>query len=803
MLAPATLAQAAAPGPAIESFTKTYCIDCHDADAKKGGLDLTAAPFDLKNPDGLSRWTQVFDRVDSGEMPPKTEERPEAGALRGFLGELRGSLHAADAARIAQQGRVRARRLTRFEYERSLHDLLGIDVPLANLLPEDPRNEGFDTVTSAQQVSHHLLERYLGAIDVALDAAFARAFDPPVAHRIDIGWSELRELRPGGREAGPRPEHKDAVAWATTVAFHGRTPSTRVPESGWYRISVRAAAVNPPANGEVWCSVRSGVCFATAPILFWVGSFAATKTEREHIFEAWIEQGHMLEIRPQDAALKRARTGTLIPTVEAERSGVAGVAIKSVTVEQINRGPTAAVQRERLFADLRVAPAVERPAAPSEVRVGKRKFSTVTRATVLGAAISANPRGDVARLVRTFATRAFRVPVTDEEVAPYVALAHAELDAGATLLEAVRGGYRAILSSPRLLYLEEPVGTLPSHALAARLSYFLWSTTPDDELRALADTGTLTDSTVLRSQVERMLADPKAAAFIENFTGQWLNLAEIDFTVPDSKLYPGFDEVVKHAMLDETHAFFAELLRSDLSVTNVVDSSFTMITSRLARHYGVAWPGGQGLQRVPLRPEDRRGGFITQGSVLKVTANGTSTSPVIRGVWMLERIMGIDVPPVPTDTPALEPDIRGAKTIREQLDKHRNIAACATCHVKIDPPGFALESYDVTGAWRDHYRVPKEGGKGLEAGPPVDPSYVLPDGRRFADITEFKRLLLANPEQLARNLAAQLITYGTGAGISFADRAALDEIVAATKKNDHGVRSLVHAVVQSPVFRQK
>lgn len=802
---------AAAPVSPRDNFVRTYCVDCHDDDIKKGGLDLTALPFTLADGEAFGRWVQVFDRVSAGEMPPKTEERPEAAGLRGFLQEMRQSLHAADAARIARDGRVRARRLTRFEFERTLHDLLGIDVPLVNLLPEDARSDEFDTVSAGQQISQHLLEKYLGAIDVALDAAFARAFAPPAPYRLALGWEQLQRLHPVQREAGPRAEQQDVVAWHVRTAFHGRIPMTQAPQSGWYRVTVRGSAVNPPPSGEVWCSIRSGVCFATAPTLFWVGSFAATREVRDHSFEAWIEEGHILEIRPHDAGMKRGGFGTNTPTDLAMRNGIPGVAIKSVTLERIYRGPAQAEQRARLFGGLVTGPTAQRvePVASTargeadENRKSRKKYVASPRAVKLPAVVSSDPRGDAARVVRAFAARTFRAPVSETEAAPYVSLAQAEIEAGAGVLDAVRGAFRAILASPRFLYLEESPGPLSAHALASRLSYFLWSSMPDDELRTVADAGRLTESAVLRQQVERMLGEPRANAFIEHFTDQWLNLAEIDFTVPDSKLYPEFDEVLKHAMLDETRGFFRELLQRNLSVTHVVDSPFTLINSRLARHYRLAWPGGDGVQRVALRPEDHRGGLITQGSVLKVTANGTSTSPVIRGVWMLERIMGVPVPPVPADVPALEPDIRGAKTIREQLDKHRHTAACATCHVKIDPPGFALESYDVTGAWRDHYRVAADEGKGFQKGPAVDPSYRMADGRAFADIAEFKRLLLDERELLARNLAAKLVTYATGAGISFADRPALGQIVASTKDTEYGVRSLVHAVIQSELFRHK
>jgi hypothetical protein len=328
-----------------------------------------------------------------------------------------------------------------------------------------------------------------------------------------------------------------------------------------------------------------------------------------------------------------------------------------------------------------------------------------------------------------------------------------------------------------MLYLEETPGALDDHALASRLSYFLWSAPPDDELRALADTGKLREPATLRVQAERMMQHAKSAAFIENFTDQWLKLSEIDFTTPDANLYPEFDDTLRAAMLAETRGFFHELVARDLSAANIVDSDFTVLNSRLARHYQVPWPGGTGMQRVSLQPENRRGGFISQASVLKVTANGANTSPVIRGVWMLERIMGQHIQPPPANVPALEPDIRGATTVREQLDKHRHIESCAVCHVKIDPPGFALESYDVIGGWRGNYRTAAEGksdkvgknGKGgtWKEGPPVDASYKMADGTTFAD------------------------------------RDQIEAILEATKVEHYGVRSLVHQIVQSPLFLNK
>lgn len=269
--------------------------------------------------------------------------------------------------------------------------------------------------------------------------------------------------------------------------------------------------------------------------------------------------------------------------------------------------------------------------------------------------------------------------------------------------DALRVGSKAILVSPRFLLLEEPPGKLDGHALASRLSYFLWSTQADVELRAAK--GELTRLTKFQAQVERILHDPKARAFTEDFTGQWLGLQNIEFTTPDARLYPEFDELLQVSMVQETHAFFDELLANDLSILNSVESDFAMLNERLAQHYGIPGVTGLDLKKVALRPEWHRGGVLTHASVLKVTADGTTTSPVIRGAWLADRILGKPVPPPPANVPAIEPDTRGVKSIREQLAKHREIASRASCRSKLDPLGFALESYDVIGGWREQYRV--------------------------------------------------------------------------------------------------
>ena len=442
---------------------------------------------------------------------------------------------------------------------------------------------------------------------------------------------------------------------------------------------------------------------------------------------------------------------------------------------------------------------------------------------------SKNPEADAEKILRSFARRAFRRTVTDEDLKPFIELTKAKLAEKYTFEQAVRVGLMGIMVSPNFLFLREtdspPLtkggaggGVLDDFALASRLSYFLWSTMPDEELLRLAEQGKL--KAALRDQVERMLKDPRSNAFTENFVGQWLGLRDIDATMPSHILYPEYDDLLRASMTKETYLFFDEILKNDLSLLNFVHSDFAMLNGRLAKHYGIPFeanPMGQGsrglweFQKVSLPKDSHRGGVLTMASVLKVTANGTYTSPVLRGAWVLDRILGTPPPRPPEGISAVEPDIRGATTIREQLAKHRNVASCASCHVKIDPPGFALESFDVIGGFREHYRTSGRGkpvvvdGRRMPylQGPKVDPADAMPDGKRFENIDEFKQLLLRDKEQIARALTERLATYATGAPVQVTDRGEIEAIVTRVRDREYRFRTLIHEVVQSKLFQSK
>ena len=426
-----------------------------------------------------------------------------------------------------------------------------------------------------------------------------------------------------------------------------------------------------------------------------------------------------------------------------------------------------------------------------------------------------NPKADTDRLIRSMLPLAFRRPVSKKEADRYVAFVHSWLDEGVPFEAAMRTGYKAIFTSPSFLFHQSSlpeVTVVDDYALAERLAYFLWNSSPDRELIRLAKTGQLSQLDVLWQQTERLLNDERSQRFVEDFLGQWLDLHEIDFTSPDLALFPEYDPVLHWSMTQESYTFFRHLIDHDLPAINLIDSDFVTINRRLAEHYAISGVTGMKPRPVKLPADSVRGGVMTQASVLKVTANGSNTSPVVRGVWILERIRGTPPPPPPPGVPAVEPDIRGAVTIREQLEKHRSDSACAACHAIIDPPGVALESFDPVGRFRERYRVlnpkladlkPGDQRIRYEEGLPVDPAYELSDNHRFEDIRELKQIYCGNERDIVRNFVDRLLVYATGATSTFADQSAIEEITDRTEPAEFGVRTIIHQVVQSQLFRQR
>ena len=823
ILIPAVVTSAAAEdsfNTKVKPLVEAHCVDCHGEETHKAGLRLDTLAADFRDEKAAATWVHVFDKLVSGEMPPKKRERPPQRDIYAAAQFLYTQLHAVSLEHQQKKGRVIVRRINGTEYENTLRDLLGTNVALKEMLPEDSTTAGFDNVSTGLDLSatHFLL--YQEAAAKAVQSVIP--ISPPISFSdrrtaemiVKKGPNFQQTMGRGAKMQG------DALVFYTKLPRYGLCSTAAVQTAGRYRITMSACSVGgdgKPIPAGFMVVNSSG---RESPVLREVREIPHGKPQ---LIEFEFDLG-----RNQAFVMNLLTTWDIrIFKKPIEEYTGPGLLVEWMQVD----GPIDAFpppSYKNLFGDvpLKARSVVKAEMAGTRVpTINEKRPESQWFGDPL-VPDSANPKQDAERLIRAFLPRAFRRPVSEEVQQHFIRQVLAKLDQKYTFLDAMMFGYKLILSSPDFLLLMDspawsatPTGDLPSpkldeFSLAERLSYFLWSTLPDDELLAVARKGTLSKPDVLRAQVERMLNAPRAHRFTENFAGQWLDLRKIDFTIPDPQLYSDFDYLLLWAMPRETHLFFEEVLRNDLSLLNFIDSDWTMLNERLASLYGIPGVIGNDFRKVKLPADSHRGGVMTHASVLKVTADGTRTSPVLRGKWILERILGKPPSPPPPDVPAIEPDIRGATTIRQQLDKHRNTPACATCHIHIDPPGFALENYDPIGNWREFYRVTtrtKEypqalfptNGRGVYRGLEVEKGGETPDGKAFKDITDYKRILLEDKDQLARSLAQKLIVYSTGADIQFADREVVEQIVAKVRAKNYGFRSLIHEIVQSRVFLNK
>ncbi|NBV21792.1 MAG: DUF1592 domain-containing protein [Proteobacteria bacterium] len=814
------ISHAAASAPMLSAFVEKHCVDCHGAETQKAGFRLDTLKADFSNTKDSAAWTRVFDKITSGEMPPKKREQPPRRDIDATTKFLREQLHAASLAHQQKQGRVMVRRLNGTEYENTLRDLLGTSVALKELLPDDSTTAGFDNVGAGLDLSATHFLQYQEAAARAVQSVVP--VHPPIAFSdrrtaevmVKKGPNFQQTMNRGAKMQG------DALVFYTKLPRYGLCSSATVPMAGRYRITMSACSVGgdgKPVPAGFMVVNSSG---RESPVLREVRELPHGKPQ---LIEFEFDLG-----RNQAFVLNLLTTWDIrIFKKPIEEYTGPGLMVEWIQVDgPIDAFPPPSYQN--LFAEV---PLKARSVVKAELAGTKPPTISPTRSEASWYSdplvpASANPKPDAERLIRAFLPRAFRRPVSEERQRHFVKLVHDRLDQKYSFYDAMVFGYKLILSSPDFLFLMDSSNSqataqgdlvspkLDGYSLAERLSYFLWSSGPDDELLALAAKGELGKPAVLRAQVERLLNSPRAHRFTENFAGQWLDLRKIDFTIPDPHLYSDFDYLLLWAMPRETQLFFEEVLRNDLSLLNFIDSDWTILNERLARLYGIPGVSGNDFRKVKLSPEYHRGGVMTHASVLKVTADGTRTSPVLRGKWVLERILGKPPSPPPPDVPAIEPDIRGATTIRQQLDKHRNTPACATCHNHIDPPGFALENYDPIGNWREFYRGTERtkqypnalfptNGRGVYRGADVEQGSVTPEGRVFKDLAEYKKLLLEDKDQLARNLTQKLMIYATGADLQFADREVVEQIVAKVRPTNYGLRSLVHEIVLSRVFLNK
>ena len=766
----------------IAPLVEASCIDCHDSETETG-LNFESLGHDLADPDTFRKWQLIFDRVIDGEMPPPKNKRPDPALLKPALNALKSDLLAASAEKQARVGRVPARRLTRLEFGYTLHDLLLIESDVTSGIPDEVESGTFDTVGATQRISAVHMESYLKAADEALKLAIKLGRNP---YRVQVNnylfvdeWHE-KPLNLGGNVTRKLKFGEGFVLfrdidYLTQFQFGVTT-------TGIHRLTARVAAYQSKEPVTLKLIVKSPT-----------GGARLVKVVD-------LEPGNP-ETIVVDTLLEPGDT----PYLTFDMGGVEPfAAIQAAGGSKNYRGRGLAIMSQK----------TEGPLFDSWPPASTRQLlQGLELASSEGATFKVKPSKSglehVSDIVGDFAPRAFRRPPVAGELDAFIDLAKPPIKEGRGFSDVVRLPLRSILSSPQFLLFDEKPGKLDDYALASRLSYFLWKSMPDAEIFALAKSGKLSRNEVLSAQIERMLNDGKADRFVRDFLGQWLRLYYINATTPDENLYPEYDEVLGRAIPMETELFFAELVKTNLGVSCLIDSDFTFVNRRLARHYGLEPVAGQDMRRVDLPEESPRGGVLTQASILKSTANGTVTSPVTRGNFVLSNLLGTPPLPPPPDVGSIEPDTRGKTTIREILAAHRNIETCAKCHREIDPPGFALESFDPIGRFRTRYRI--SAGRtfgevfvpGFKEGLPVDASGVTADGKKFSGIKEFKKHLLAKTEQIARHFISQLVVYSTGGEIQFADREKIDAIVDRTREAGFPVRTIIHEVVQSKMFRNK
>ncbi len=800
--------------PGLKTAIERRCSGCHSGPSAKAGLDLRSLSFDLDNRAVRERWVRIHDRIEKGEMPPPGLDLPLADR-QAILQQLAPPLRKADLADVAKNGRGPLRRLNRDEYEQDLRDLLQLPhLDVRDLLPADREAHHFNKVSETLDMSRVQLTAYLDAAETALREAMATTPAPPPTTTFRTTGTNLF---PGNRSTGTirsmffikdnQGVNVDQERWtplpkevAESVEMglfrspgwpYGAFPrGFAAKHAGEYRIRISARAVLQHPSYKITDAAK------TVPM-----TLRTRRPTNHDIAEDMTTVGGILEIQPGPhvyeivAPLKVGQTveygllGLPNPAVDAEGKtgeyrypplppgGQPGVAFQWIEIE----GPIAPstwppASHRVLFDDLGVAPA------------------------------PADPKKAASRLLRRFVRTVARGPVPDAAMKRFEQLAFERLDRKEPFAEAMLAAYQAVLCSDLFLYVREPGDNF---AIADRLSHFLTNSWPDAPLVQ----SRLRDAAILRTQTDRLIDGAGFDRFIRNFAGYWLNLRHLRRDDPDKRLYPEYqlDEYLVDSLERETLAFLTAVVRENLPIRNLVDSNFLFVNERLAKHYDLEPVAGAGLRRVAVPKGSPLGGLLTQGAILKLTANGVSTSPVLRGAWIMDRILGDPPPPPPPGVPAVEPDIRGARTIRDQLAMHTKSAVCASCHAKFDPVGLALENFDVLGRWRTQYRGTAEGQRvtGIDhtghdfaytlAGA-VDASGKLVDGRAFHDIRDLKAILASDERRLARNLLQQLTVYATGTPVRFSDRPEIEKMLDACSAQGYRARDLVHALVRSRVF---
>ena len=775
-------------------FFAENCTKCHGEKKQKGDLRLDNLVIDFDSPKTMGHWEEIMNRINSGDMPPDdVDQRPKPDDVSRVSEWIASQLREADSVQQSSGGeKVAFRKLTREEYANSIHDLLGVtfDVTDPTGLPEDPDWHGIQRIGSVLTLSAAHVEKYLAAADSVLTEALGLGTQPK---RELVHWSpfDIRSWWKGSEKEYQARGIVDKVrvdVVPNNGALDDKTLDIKTP--GEYLVRVKLSGLRP-ANGP-------------APRLrLYATDIGRTLFEQD--IEAPEDQPVTVEFRthlPAGEHPIHIINSVPGPNPEDRRS-------RSTGTPNIFTGLNARVPWQMKFTDDDGKPILPFLLIDSIEWDGPILDSWPTAAhqqIFFGGDTVTKDLEYVRAIVTRFAERAWRRPVTSEEMDRYVKLADKAQHLGDDFETSVKTALTAVLCSRSFLYIVEgkaaaPTPTLTDWELASRLSYFLWSSMPDEHLFNLARNGTLHEKDTLAAEVRRMLADPKAAEFASSFPRQWLQLRRVGMFPPDKVLYPDYDDNLERSMIGETVGFFGDVLKRNGSLREFIDSDWTMLNERLAKHYGIEGVHGDAFRRVSLKPEDHRGGLLTQASVLSLTSDGTRHRPVHRGVWVLESIIGKPPAPPPANVPALNtPSADAPKTtIRQKLEAHRSDANCAACHRHIDPLGIAFDNYDAIGRWRTVETVTA----GTGEDPKLDASGELYDGRKFDDAAGLKKILLDDTDKFAAAFTEKLATYALRRGTTFSDRSDLKPVTEKAKANDYQLASLIEDLVTSDLFQKR
>ena len=787
----------------FEAFLEAHCLRCHGPEKEKGDLRIDRLSRDFKLGADTHHWAEVIEQVNSGEMPPEEEKQPTQEEIAVFVGRLDSLIKEGKAARMAARPAVALYRLSRKEYQNTVYDLLGVryDPTKPGELNEDTLWHGFERIGSELSLSPSHVDRYYRAAELVLDRAFP-ASTSTQARKVRKTAAELRYG--GGKEQQKVLDRFGIKRPLRYLLFPGNTQNALAPHSfgqtgpehsGLYKVRLQASGIRPIGGQPAHLSIGKRTSEETVDGLVEFDVLAPEDKPQVYEFEVFLEMPTSLDFCVVATNVVDRRAGAAFRSALGSRDGYIFTHSSETLLLNPNAPQMFDDKGNGIFSTVLLDWVEWEGPLVSEAEKSRRKDVMPPD--------DASPEW-VADHLHRFTERAWRRPVKREELAQYLAAYRGERESGENLADAYRVALLGVLTSRHFICLIEgdpvPRERLTDSELATRLSYFLWSSMPDPALVAAAKGGALT-GVGLGKEVDRMLVDSKASRFIDDFVRQWLQLHRLGMFVPDKKLYPTYDAWLEESMGAEPVEYFRQLFTQNLPVDAFIQSDWTIANPRLCAFYGLPEPPNGAFQRVALKPEDHRGGFLTMGAVLGLTSDGTRHRPVHRGVWVSEAILGKTPPPPPANVPAIEPHPPESPkaTLRDKLEAHRNDANCAACHAKIDPLGLAWDNYDAVGQWRTRETV----AAGVGENPLVNPSGKMPDGRPFKDAAEFKQRLLEDRDKVARAFIEHLSTYALRRALSFDDEAGILAIAAEAKKHNYQVKDIVRAVATSDLMRNR